>query len=73
MNNNAEPRPPLRHPGGRLSGPVEKPKKQTRNISTHLELYAPTAYRDVFSMSSFVIIASLLSLVGPLYDWSYYG
>ena len=64
MSNNAGPTPPLRHPGGRVSGPVEKPKNQRETLA-RIWSYMRQQRIGMYLAVSFVIIASLLSLVGP--------
>ena len=64
MSNNAGPTPPLRHPGGRVSGPVEKPKNQ-RETLVRIWSYMRQQRIGMYLAVSLVIIASLLSLVGP--------
>ena len=61
---NAEPRPPLRHAGGRLAGPIEKPKKQRETLA-RIWSYMRQQRIGMYVAVSFVIIGSLLSLVGP--------
>ena len=64
MSNNAGPRPPLRPPGGRVSGPVEKPKNQRETLA-RIWKYMRQQRIGMYLAVSFVVIASLLSLVGP--------
>ena len=61
---NAEPRPPLRHAGGRLAGPIEKPKKQRETLA-RIWSYMRQQRIGMYLAVLFVIIGSLLSLVGP--------
>lgn len=61
---NAEPRPPLRHPGGRFAGPIEKPKRQRETLA-RIWSYMRQQRIGMYLAVAFVIVGSLLSLVGP--------
>ena len=56
---------PMKHPGGRFNGPIEKPKNQK---ATLLRIWGYLKQQRVGMTSAviFVIVGSLLSLVGPL-------
>lgn len=56
---------PMRHPGGRIGGPVVKPKNQKETL-LRIWRYMRQQRLGVVSAVVFVIIGSLLSLLGPL-------
>lgn len=56
---------PMRHPGGRMSGPVVKPKNQKETL-LRIWGYMRQQRLGVISAVLFVIASSILSLFGPL-------
>ncbi|MER2109100.1 MAG: ABC transporter ATP-binding protein [Solibacillus sp.] len=56
---------PMRHPGGRISGPVVKPKNQKETL-LRIWGYMRQQRLGVVSAVVFVILSSVLSLFGPL-------
>ena len=65
MNNRQAPRPPMGHPGGRFNGgPIIKPKNQKQTL---LRIYGYLRIQklELTSVVIFVIISTILSLVGP--------
>lgn len=56
---------PMRHPGGRLTGPVVKPKNQKETL-LRIWSYMRQQRLGVVSAIIFVIAGSVLSLLGPL-------
>lgn len=65
MNNKqGEPPIPMRHPGGRFTGPVVKPKNQKETM-LRIWSYLRVQKVELISVIIFVIISTLLSLVGP--------
>ncbi|MEO4055227.1 ABC transporter ATP-binding protein [Solibacillus sp. CAU 1738] len=56
---------PMRHPGGRFNGPVVKPKNQQQTLK-RIWTYLRQQKLGMISAVAFVIISSLLSLLGPL-------
>lgn len=59
-----EPPVPMRHPGGRFTGPVVKPKNQKETL-LRIWSYLRVQKVELISVVIFVIISTLLSLVGP--------
>lgn len=59
-----EPPIPMRHPGGRFTGPVVKPKNQKETM-LRIWGYLRVQKVELISVVIFVIISTLLSLVGP--------
>lgn len=59
-----EPPVPMRHPGGRFTGPVVKPKNQKETL-LRIWSYLRIQKVELISVVIFVIISTLLSLVGP--------
>lgn len=59
-----EPPLPMRHPGGRFTGPVVKPKNQKETL-LRIWSYLRVQKVELISVVIFVIISTLLSLVGP--------
>lgn len=59
-----EPPVPMRHPGGRFTGPVVKPKNQKETL-LRIWSYLRLQKVELISVVIFVIISTLLSLVGP--------
>lgn len=59
-----EPPAPMRHPGGRFTGPVVKPKNQKETL-LRIWSYLRIQKIELISVVIFVIISTLLSLVGP--------
>lgn len=59
-----EPPLPMRHPGGRFTGPVVKPKNQKETL-LRIWHYMRQQKVGMVAALAFVIIGSLLSLVGP--------
>lgn len=59
-----QPLSPLRHPGGRFNGPVVKPKNQKETL-LRIWSYMSKQKLGIYAAMAFVIIGSLLSLVGP--------
>lgn len=59
-----EPPIPMRHPGGRFTGPVVKPKNQKETL-LRIWSYLRVQKVELISVIIFVIISTLLSLVGP--------
>lgn len=59
-----EPPVPMRHPGGRFTGPVLKPKNQKETL-LRIWSYLRVQKVELISVVIFVIISTLLSLVGP--------
>ena len=59
-----EPPAPMRHPGGRFTGPVVKPKNQKETL-LRIWSYLRIQKVELISVVIFVIISTLLSLVGP--------
>lgn len=57
--------PPLRHPGGRFSGPVEKPKNQKETL-LRIWGYLKRQRLGMVCAVLFVIASTFLSLFGPL-------
>lgn len=55
---------PMRHPGGRFTGPVVKPKNQKETL-LRIWHYMRQQKLGMVSALLFVIVASLLSLIGP--------
>lgn len=55
---------PMRHPGGRFTGPVVKPKNQKETL-LRIWHYMRQQKLGMISAVVFVIVSSLLSLVGP--------
>src|SRR5690606_31206433 len=55
---------PMRHPGGRFTGPVVKPKNQKETL-LRIWSYLRIQKVELISVVIFVIISTLLSLVGP--------
>lgn len=60
-----EPRNVLRHPGGRFNGPAEKAKDQKGTIQ-RIWTYLKNERLGLISAIVYVILSSLLSLLGPL-------
>ncbi|WP_445326932.1 ABC transporter ATP-binding protein [Solibacillus sp. FSL R7-0682] len=58
------PRPPMGHPGGRFSGPIVKPKNQKETL-LRIWSYLRVQRIELISVVIFVIISTILSLVGP--------
>jgi len=58
-------RSPLKHPGGRFNGPAEKAKDQKGTIK-RIWSYLKNQRLGLVSAIVFVILSSLLSLLGPL-------
>lgn len=56
---------PMRHPGGRFNGPVVKPKNQQQTLKRIWTYLRQQRLGMIFAVA-FVIISSLLSLLGPL-------
>lgn len=56
---------PMRHPGGKFNGPVVKPKNQKETLKRIWSLLRQQKL-GILSAVVFVMISSLLSLVGPL-------
>ena len=56
---------PMKHPGGRFNGPIEKPKNQKATL-LRIWGYLKQQRLGMTSAVIFVIAGSLLSLVGPL-------
>ncbi|MER2048702.1 MAG: ABC transporter ATP-binding protein [Solibacillus sp.] len=54
----------MRHPGGRFTGPVVKPKNQKETL-LRIWSYLRVQKVELISVVIFVIISTLLSLVGP--------
>ncbi|WP_449443816.1 ABC transporter ATP-binding protein [Ureibacillus acetophenoni] len=67
MQNNTQPvhRSPLKHPGGRFSGPAEKAKDQKGTIK-RIWSYLKKQRIGLISAIIYVILSSILSLLGPL-------
>lgn len=59
-----EPPVPMRHPGGRFTGPVVKPKNQKETL-LRIWSYLRIQKVELINVVIFVIISTLLSLVGP--------
>lgn len=59
-----EPPAPMRHPGGRITGPVVKPKNQKETL-LRIWNYLRIQKVELISVVIFVIISTLLSLIGP--------
>lgn len=59
-----EPPVPMRHPGGRFTGPVVKPKNQKETL-LRIWSYLRIQKVELISVVIFVVISTLLSLVGP--------
>ncbi|MGN7477591.1 ABC transporter ATP-binding protein [Solibacillus silvestris] len=59
-----EPPIPMRHPGGRFNGPVVKPKNQKETL-LRIWGYLRIQKLELVSVVIFVVISTLLSLVGP--------
>lgn len=59
-----EPPVPMRHPGGRFTGPVVKPKNQKETL-LRIWSYLRIQKAELISVVIFVIISTLLSLAGP--------
>lgn len=59
-----EPPAPMRHPGGRITGPVVKPKNQKETL-LRIWSYLRIQKVELISVVIFVIISTLLSLIGP--------
>ncbi|WP_445326875.1 ABC transporter ATP-binding protein [Solibacillus sp. FSL W7-1464] len=59
-----EPPAPMRHPGGRFTGPVVKPKNQKETL-LRIWSYLRIQKVELISVVIFVFISTLLSLVGP--------
>lgn len=60
-----EPPLPMRHPGGRFNGPIVKPKNQKETL-LRVWSYLRQQKLGMVSAVIFVIVGSLLSLLGPL-------
>lgn len=67
VQNNTQPvhRSPLKHPGGRFSGPAEKAKDQKGTIK-RIWSYLKKQRIGLISAIIYVILSSILSLLGPL-------
>ncbi|RKJ57063.1 ABC transporter ATP-binding protein, partial [Butyricicoccus sp. 1XD8-22] len=59
------PRSPLKHPGGRLNGPAERAKNQKVTIR-RIWTYLKNERIGLISAIVFVILSSILSILGPL-------
>ncbi|KGR92021.1 multidrug ABC transporter ATP-binding protein [Ureibacillus massiliensis 4400831 = CIP 108448 = CCUG 49529] len=59
------PRSPLKHPGGRFNGPAEKAKNQKATIR-RIWTYLKNERIGLISAIVFVILSSILSILGPL-------
>lgn len=57
--------PPMKHPGGRFNGPVVKPKHQKETL-LRIWSYLKRQRLEIVSAISFVVLSSILSLLGPL-------
>lgn len=56
---------PMRHPGGRIGGPIVKPKNQKETL-LRIWSYMRRQRLGVVSAVIFVVLSSVLSLIGPL-------
>lgn len=65
QNSRPMPRSPLKHPGGRFNGPAEKAKNQKATIR-RIWTYLKNERIGLISAIVFVILSSILSILGPL-------
>ena len=62
---NKQPPTPMRHPGARFNGAIEKPKHQKQTL-LRIWGYLQRQRLGMFLAITFVILSSILTLIGPL-------
>ena len=62
---NKQPPTPMRHPGARFNGAIEKPKNQKQTL-LRIWSYLKRQKLGMVLAITFVILSSILTLLGPL-------